>query len=152
VKCAGESVRVVEDQRESHLDAQRGVIETLTRQRDAAIRERDSLRARVAHLEDANRALQDGWLNGNERKAVEYFSEFLDEHIVPPQWKVSAAVFRNLLARSSPPEVQAASRMTPEPGDDECRVAYIEGFNDAGTLWRASIEDLGVAVKEVGRE
>jgi len=35
-------VRVVEDQRESHLDAQRGVIETLTRQRDAAIRERDS--------------------------------------------------------------------------------------------------------------
>lgn len=47
----GESVRVVEDQRESHLDAQRGVIETLTRQRDAAIRERDKLQARVAEME-----------------------------------------------------------------------------------------------------
>ena len=43
----GESVRVVDHQRESHLDAQRGVIETLTRQRDAAIREREDLREQL---------------------------------------------------------------------------------------------------------
>jgi hypothetical protein len=78
-----------------------------------------------------------GWLTEEEKAAIRWaMSEGFDEEVL-----------RGLLARSSPPEVQAASRMTPEPGDNAYRMSYIEGYNDAGTLWRAAIEDSGVAVK-----
>jgi len=87
-----------------------------------------------------------GWLNGNEREAVEYFSEFLDEHIVPPQWKDSAAVFRTLLARSSPPEV-----IRPKVIRAAARV-YVEIVEARDAKWIAAISAAGVAVKEVGRE
>ena len=87
-----------------------------------------------------------GWLTEEERELIAGIADD-DEYTEDGQ-----NIAKGLLARSSPPEVVAASRMTPAPGDDAYQMSYIEGFNDAGTLWRASIEDSGVAVKEVGRE
>jgi hypothetical protein len=83
---SGESVRVVGDEEREAADRvsrEEGYRVLLTElmttrnERDAAIRERDSLEARVAHLEDANRALKDaadtasGWVDKLNARVAE---------------------------------------------------------------------------------
>ena len=78
-----------------------------------------------------------GWLTAEERKAVEYFSEFWDENIVPAEWNEMAAKLRSLLARSSPPEVVRPNKTT--------------GHEYRDDQWVRSIIASGAKVKEVGR-
>jgi hypothetical protein len=70
-------------------------------------RERD---ARTSTPGEGSRAVQAasgggeqprGWLTGEELEAVEYFSRFVDEHIVPQEWIAMAGRLRNLLARAT---------------------------------------------------
>jgi hypothetical protein len=84
-----------------------------------------------------------GWLTEEERKAVEYFSQFCDEHVVPDQWSVMSARLRNLLARSSPPEVVLP--VCPFTPDSTHAMGWYEAIGRVGRLLAAA----GVTVKDV---
>jgi hypothetical protein len=85
-----------------------------------------------------------GWLSKDEREAVEYFSRFCDEHVVPDQWNAMSARLRNLLARSSPPEV-----VLPEPPFHPNNIAYGDWMMCLSAV-KDALAAAGVAVKEVG--
>lgn len=154
---------------ESHLEAQRGVIDTLTRQRDAAIRERDEhkeeyykLRAEritqaltadrfAAAVAEADRLrarvaelesapAASGWLTESERGALERAFDLLcDDDGDNPL----AGRVRRLLARSTPPEVVL-------PGDSD-RFRYgDDAIANRDRQWLAALAAAGVTVKEVG--
>jgi len=74
---------------------------------------------------------------------VKYFSKFCDENVVPREWNSMAGKLRNLLARSSPPEV-----VLPEPPFHPKNIAY-EDWNMCLSAVKESLAASGVAVKEV---
>ena len=87
-----------------------------------------------------------GWLKEEEREAVEYFSQFCDEHIVPQEWNSMAGKLRTILARSTPPEV-----IRPKVNRAAARVC-VDIVEDRDAQWLAANAAAGVAVKEVPRE
>ena len=159
-----ESVRVVE---ETHFDD----VAQVAMERDAAIRERDNLRAeritqaltadrfaaavqeadrlraRVAELESApaaSGAAGTGWLTGDERLAVSGATLILDQH-GPTN---IGRTLNDLLARSSPPEV-----VHPECVFDEFSgCSAVHAWNICAANFRKALAAAGVKVKEVRRD
>ena len=114
----------------------------LLAERNAALDDADGLRQRVAALEAASGGGEQprGWLTGEEREAVnaarDYFDD--DDH-GDSECVFIARVLKQLLARSTPPEVVLDALPTDETGECFSRRDVIKALAAAG-----------VAVKEVG--
>jgi hypothetical protein len=157
----GESVRVVE---ETHFDD----LAQVAMERDAAIRERESLREQLESVADraaaAEMALEfapqtaPGWLTAEEREAVAFAARMLCElcnrQYVNGDQDAARDTAReycfvqSLLARSSPPEVVLRS--------EAHSIIYADNKN-MNRVFRAkdvieALAAIGVSVKEVGRE
>jgi len=93
----GATLIALAEARESLAAANRGIAR-LTAERDAAIRERDAARARVAELEAA--APPRGWLTEEERELIAGLTD--DDDYTDEGQNIAKA----LLARSAPPKVK----------------------------------------------
>jgi hypothetical protein len=143
----GESVRVVDTHAEEVAqsvawegarDAYRGRILRLTD-------ERDKLRVRVAALEAASGGGEQprGWLTEEEREALQWAADAAYDKQHPAE-----DTLRNILARSTPPEVVKPGRWRDDLYDGD----QIVVGDQRDAEWLAALAAAGVAVKEVGRE
>ena len=98
------------------------------------------LRSLLARSPDAKPS---GWLTPDDRKAVEYFSQFVAGHLVPAEWSVMSAKLRSLLARETPEVVRPAVNGAAAP-------AYVAIVEARDAEWLAAIAASGGKVKEVG--
>ena len=129
------------------------------RQRDAAIREREELRARAAELEAAAKFAEGanadagsnqplGWLTGEEREALRRAASVMaEEYHHGPTDNKAADVINAILARSTPPEVVLPAQPDCSPIAD-----YGRAWRDCLEAVRSSLVAAGVRVKEVGSE
>ena len=83
-----------------------------------------------------------GWLTPEERKAVEYFCQFVDGHLVPAEWSVMSERLRALLARETPEVVRPAVNGAAAP-------AYVAIVEARDADWLAALAAAGVPWKEV---
>jgi len=103
------------------------------------------------HFADASKMVEQprGWLTGEEREAVDAARDYFDDDDHGDSECVFIArVLKQLLARSSPPEV--VLRDFPPDTIRNLDWHYLAGWNQCMNLAKKAISAAGVSVKEVG--
>ena len=130
----GATLSALAEARQSLAAANRGIAR-LTAERDAAIRERDAARARVAELEAATPPR--GWLTAEERGALKRAFDLLcDDDGDQPL----AGTVQQLLARETPPRVRR-----PNPN---VVITTVDARERIDRQWIAAIRAAGGEVEE----